>query len=141
MRFVKLEGDGERFVDGPVLLFRLRQPAAGHGARDDVPLRRVRGDPTLDVQFVTRHESFMIEDDDDREDLAGPDVILVHRLLKSSVGGAGGPAAYAFFSEPCQLRLPEDQPATALGAMATAPFRCSARAPSSRPRRGRGSPR
>jgi hypothetical protein len=40
----------------------------------------------------------MIERDDGREDLAGPDVILVHRLLKNTISDGDGPQAYAFFT-------------------------------------------
>jgi uncharacterized protein YndB with AHSA1/START domain len=40
------------------------------------------------------------------EDLTGPDVILVHRLLKNSITDGGGPPAYAFFTEPVLAHLP-----------------------------------
>ena len=64
MRFVKLEGDavfcyaeaaafenGERFVESiESCYFGFRQPAAGHGARDDLPVRRLRGDPVARPQ-------------------------------------------------------------------------------------------
>jgi uncharacterized protein YndB with AHSA1/START domain len=47
----------------------------------------------------------MVERDDGREDLAGPDVILVHRLLKNTISDGDGPQAYAFFTEACMKRL------------------------------------
>ena len=63
--------------------------------------------PTLGLKFVTHFGSFMIEEDDDgREDLAGPDVILVHRLLKNGISDGAGPQAYAFFTDGCMKRMP-----------------------------------
>ena len=48
----------------------------------------------------------MVDPERGREDLAGPDVILVHRLLKNTVGEGGGPRAYALLTGPCLQRLP-----------------------------------
>ncbi len=62
---------------------------------------------SLDLKFVAHYGTYVIESADDREDLAGPDVILVHRLLKNTVGEGGGPQAYAFLTEPCLQRLPQ----------------------------------
>ncbi|MFL5842977.1 MAG: DUF2652 domain-containing protein [Thermoleophilaceae bacterium] len=61
---------------------------------------------SLDLKFVAHFGTYVIGPEGDREDLAGPDVILVHRLLKNSVGDAGGPTAYAFLTESCLQRLP-----------------------------------
>lgn len=61
---------------------------------------------TLDLKFVVHHGSFVIDHDDGRIDLSGPDVILVHRLLKNTVIEQGGPAAYAFYSDRCTERMP-----------------------------------
>ena len=61
---------------------------------------------SLDLKFVAHYGTYVIESEDDREDLAGPDVILVHRLLKNTVGDGGGPQAYAFLTEPCLQRMP-----------------------------------
>ena len=71
MRFVKLEGDAVfcyaeaegvcrrravRRADRGLLL-RFLQPAAGHDARDDLPLRRLQGDPFArpQVRHAFRH--------------------------------------------------------------------------------------
>jgi hypothetical protein len=47
----------------------------------------------------------VIEHEADREDLAGPDVILIHRLLKNSISDDGGPQAYAFLTDACLSRM------------------------------------
>ena len=61
---------------------------------------------SLGLKFVTHYGSFVIERDEGREDLAGPDVILAHRLPKNTISEGGGPHAYAFFTEACLQRLP-----------------------------------
>lgn len=68
---------------------------------------------SLDLKFVAHYGTFIVErDEDGRIDLAGPDVILVHRMLKNSVVERGGPESYAFFTGPCatcgasQMALP-----------------------------------
>ena len=60
---------------------------------------------TLDLKFIVHFGSYVLSLDGDREDLAGPDVILVHRLLKNTVA-EGGPEAYVFLTAPCLERLP-----------------------------------
>jgi uncharacterized protein YndB with AHSA1/START domain len=120
MRFVKLEGDavfcyadarafaeGERFLELIEVCYfdfsnRLLDMTRGTTCSCDA----CKAIPTLGLKFVTHFGTFMIELDDGREDLAGPDVILVHRLLKNTISDDGGPQAYAFFSEPCMKRLP-----------------------------------
>jgi hypothetical protein len=57
------------------------------------------------LKFVSHYGSYVVERDDRREDLAGPDVILAHRLLKNTISN-DGPQAYAFFTDPCQQHLP-----------------------------------
>jgi hypothetical protein len=61
---------------------------------------------SLDLKFVAHYGTYVIRFDGDREDLAGPDVILVHRLLKNTVGDDGGPQAYAFLTDACLRRMP-----------------------------------
>jgi Protein of unknown function (DUF2652) len=61
---------------------------------------------SLGLKFITHYGTFVIERDEGREDLAGPDVILAHRLLKNTISNDGGPQAYAFLTEACQQRLP-----------------------------------
>ena len=61
---------------------------------------------SLDLKFVAHYGAYVIESEGDREDLAGADVILVHRLLKNTVSEGGGPHAYAFFTGPTLQRMP-----------------------------------
>ena len=67
----------------------------------------------LDLKFVAHRGRFIVDrDEDGRLDLAGPDVILVHRLLKNRIIEQGGPSSYGFFTRPCltgvstKFRLP-----------------------------------
>ena len=62
---------------------------------------------SLDLKFVAHYGTYAIESEGDREDAAGPDVILAHRLLKNTVSDSGGPQAYAFLTDPCLQRMPE----------------------------------
>ncbi len=56
----------------------------------------------LDLKFVAHHGTFIVDrDDEGRVDLAGPAVILAHRLLKNTVIEQGGPPSYAFFTDAC----------------------------------------
>ncbi len=120
MKFVKLEGDavfcyaganafkdGERFVELIEVCYfdfanRLQDMTRATTCKCDA----CKAIPTLGLKFVAHFGSFMVEEDDGREDLAGPDVILVHRFLKNTISDIGGPNAYAFFTEACQQRLP-----------------------------------
>ena len=121
MRFLKLEGDavfchadeasfehGERLVElieacyfdfSNRLLDMERETTCGCAACASIG--------SLDLKFVAHYGTYVIESEDDREDLAGPDVILVHRLLKNTVSHGGGPQAYAFLTDPCLRRVPQ----------------------------------
>jgi hypothetical protein len=120
MRFVKLEGDavfcyadtetfreGERLVElieacyfefSNRLLDMTRATTCRCGACAAIG--------SLGLKFVSHYGSYVVERDDRREDLAGPDVILAHRLLKNTISNDHGPQAYAFFTEQCQQHLP-----------------------------------
>jgi hypothetical protein len=56
---------------------------------------------TLDLKFVAHHGEFIKHRMAGREELAGRDVILVHRFLKNSVNERLGGHAYALYSDPC----------------------------------------
>lgn len=56
---------------------------------------------TLDLKFVTHHGEFIKQKMSGRQELAGRDVILVHRLLKNAVNERFGGHAYALYSDPC----------------------------------------
>jgi uncharacterized protein YndB with AHSA1/START domain len=119
MRFVKLEGDAvfcyadeASFEDGERLVELIERCYCDFSGR---LLDMERGTTcrcaacasigSLDLKFVAHYGIYVIDSEGDREDLAGPDVILVHRLLKNTVGEGGGPRAYAFLTDPCLQRM------------------------------------
>jgi uncharacterized protein YndB with AHSA1/START domain len=55
----------------------------------------------LDLKFVVHHGAFIKHKMAGREELAGSDVIVVHRLLKNGVNERLGGRAYALFSNAC----------------------------------------
>jgi len=120
MRFVKLEGDAvfcygpdAAFPDGERLLELIEVCYVDFSNR---LLNMARGATchctacasidTLGLKFVVHHGGYVIERDGDRDDLAGADVILVHRLLKNSIVESLGIRAYAFFTAPCLEKMP-----------------------------------
>jgi uncharacterized protein YndB with AHSA1/START domain len=56
---------------------------------------------SLDLKFVTHHGEMVKQKIGGREELAGRDVIAVHRLLKNSVEEKLGGRAYALYTDPC----------------------------------------
>ncbi len=69
---------------------------------------------SLDVKFVVHHGEFIRQKMAGREELAGRDVILVHRLLKNDVGKTFGPRAYALYSDACVQAMAIDPAAQGL---------------------------
>ena len=55
----------------------------------------------LDFKFVVHHGEMVKQKMAGREELAGRDVILVHRLLKNTVSEKFGSRAYALYSDAC----------------------------------------
>jgi uncharacterized protein YndB with AHSA1/START domain len=55
----------------------------------------------LDLKFVSHHGEFIKHRMAGREELAGRDVILIHRLLKNTVNERFGGRAYALYSDSC----------------------------------------
>jgi class 3 adenylate cyclase len=55
----------------------------------------------LDLKFVVHHGEMVKQRMGGREELAGRDVILVHRLLKNSVAERTGGRGYALYSDAC----------------------------------------
>lgn len=55
----------------------------------------------LDFKFVAHHGEMVKQKMSGREELAGPDVIVVHRLLKNTVSEKIGGGAYAVYSDAC----------------------------------------
>jgi hypothetical protein len=56
---------------------------------------------SLDVKFVVHQGEFVRQKMSGREELAGRDVILVHRILKNEVSKTFGARAYALYSDAC----------------------------------------
>jgi uncharacterized protein YndB with AHSA1/START domain len=121
MRFVKLEGDAlllysdtEAFADGERFVeliescyFDYANRLADMERATTCPCRACAAIGSLDLKFIAHFGEFLVDTDEDgREDLAGADVILAHRLLKNTIVEGGGPEAYAFFSDGCLERLP-----------------------------------
>ena len=69
---------------------------------------------SLDVKFVVHHGEFIRQKMSGREELAGRDVILVHRLLKNDVGKRFGANAYALYSDACVRAMGIDPAAQGL---------------------------
>jgi hypothetical protein len=67
--------------------------------------RACRGMQRLDVKFVVHHGEFIRQRFSGREELAGRDVILVHRLLKNDVRQTFGAHAYALYTDACTRAL------------------------------------
>jgi uncharacterized protein YndB with AHSA1/START domain len=55
----------------------------------------------LDLKFVCHRGEFIRQKMGGREELAGRDVIVVHRLMKNAVNERLGGHAYALYSDPC----------------------------------------
>jgi hypothetical protein len=55
----------------------------------------------LDFKFVVHHGQMVKQKMGGREELAGRDVILVHRLLKNTVSEKVGSRAYVLYSDAC----------------------------------------
>lgn len=68
---------------------------------DGCSCRACRSVGNLDLKFVTHHGRFVRQIVGGRSRVAGPDVILVHRLLKNSVNGA----AYLLLTAPALERI------------------------------------
>lgn len=121
LQFVKLEGDavfcyadGATFRDAERFLELIEACYVAFSNRlDDMtrattcPCEACASIGSLGLKFVAHYGTFIVDEDDDgRQDLAGGDVILVHRLLKNTIGQSGMKTGYAFFTDACVQRLP-----------------------------------
>lgn len=113
-RPAKLEGDAAftfaitEKVDGSLLLdaiercyfgFRRRRRDVRHATSCECnACLRI---PGLDLKFVVHHGTILRQRVAGHQELLGPDVILVHRLLKNDVIASTGIEAYALFSQQC----------------------------------------
>lgn len=125
-RLAKLEGDAAFLaapldrLDGPMLLdaidatydaFRRRlQSVTAATTCDCASCSRV---PDLDLKFVVHAGSVMRHRVAGREELAGTDAIIAHRLLKADSPSVAGLTRYALITDACMQALALD--AAALG--------------------------
>jgi uncharacterized protein DUF2652 len=113
LRFVELEGDAV-FAYAPVAAFadaeRLLDMMEGCYVAFQLRLDEMRRATTctcsacaligaLDLKFVAHLGSFVLQQTPNGLKPLGPDVILVHRLLKNSVGASFGTKAYALLTD------------------------------------------
>ncbi|MDP9237534.1 MAG: DUF2652 domain-containing protein [Chloroflexota bacterium] len=120
LRFVKLEGDAvfcyadeAAFPDGERLVELIEACYFDFSNRQD---NMVRGTTcrcnacasmgSLGLKFIAHFGTYVLQPSGGIDDLAGPDVILVHRLLKNSITEALGVQAYVFFTDACRQHLP-----------------------------------
>jgi hypothetical protein len=113
-RLAKLEGDAAFMyaiaekLDGSLLLDTIERCYFGfRRRRRDVRLatscecNACARIPELNLKFVVHHGTILRQRVAGHEELLGPDVILVHRLLKNDVIASTGIEAYALFSQQC----------------------------------------
>ena len=117
LRVVKLEGDavfccggGESLMDDlqdcySAFASRQRTIALNTSCGCDA-CRRISD---LDLKFVTHHGSYVEHEVAGRRELVGPDVIVVHRMLKNSVAARSGSRGYALLSDACVACLELDR--------------------------------
>jgi hypothetical protein len=55
--------------------------------------------PSLDLKFFVHHGNFMLQKIGDREEMLGPDVIVVHRMMKNHVKEQTGVEAYTLLTD------------------------------------------
>jgi hypothetical protein len=124
LRLVKLEGDAafcyapaESFASGERLLEAIEACYCAFCDHKDDMQRQTTCEcnacaniGTLDLKFLAHFGEFVVQRVGGTEDLAGPSVILIHRLLKNRVSEATGVKAYAFLTEAALARLPQQLP-------------------------------
>ena len=113
-RLAKFEGDAAFFyavtdkVDGSLLqdaiesaYFAFRKRLRNIKQATSCECSACRRMQHLDLKFVGHHGEFIKQRMAGREELAGRDVILIHRLLKNAVNESLGGHAYALYSDSC----------------------------------------
>jgi hypothetical protein len=113
-RLAKLEGDAAfvfavtEKIDGSLLLDTIERCYFGfRRRRRDVrqatscPCKACTHIPDLNLKFVVHHGTILRQEVTGREELVGPDVIVIHRLLKNEVVASTGIEAYAAFTQQC----------------------------------------
>ncbi|MGO8799864.1 MAG: DUF2652 domain-containing protein [Roseiarcus sp.] len=113
-RLAKFEGDAAFVyaaadkVDGSLLqdaiesaYFAFRKRLRNIKQASSCECQACRHMQSLDVKFVVHHGEFIKQKMAGQQELAGRDVILVHRLLKNEVNKKLGGHAYALYSDAC----------------------------------------
>jgi uncharacterized protein YndB with AHSA1/START domain len=113
-RLAKFEGDAAFFyavndkVDGSLLqdaiesaYFAFRKRLRNISQATSCECSACRNMQSLDLKFVSHHGEFIKHRMAGREELAGRDVIVIHRLLKNTVSEHLGGHAYALYSDSC----------------------------------------
>lgn len=120
MRFVKVEGDAvfcyadcTVYRDGESLLqllevcyFEFANRLTNMARNTTCPCAACAAIDALDLKFICHYGTFVIDTNTGGVDLAGSDVILVHRLLKNTVCQTTGVKAYALLTDACLQHLP-----------------------------------
>lgn len=126
-RLAKFEGDAaflfveDARADGSLLLDAIEESYLAFRRR----LRSIEGAttcdcnacslaPRLDLKLFVHHGSFVHGRIAGRDELAGPDVILVHRLLKGATAAAAGPNGFALLTRDATTALGIDPQALGL---------------------------
>jgi len=113
-KLAKFEGDaafllapGDRF-DGSLIqdaieaaYFAFRRRLRNIEQATSCQCKACHGMQQLDLKFVVHQGEFIKQRMAGREEIAGRDVILIHRLLKNSAAGRLGDHAYVLFSDAC----------------------------------------
>ena len=119
LRLAKLEGDAVFCaspdappVDGDRLLGAIESTYHAFARRrrtvalsSSCSCEACRRTPDLDLKFCAHHGSFIEHEVAGSNELLGPDVILVHRLLKNTVAERHGLRGYALVSSACMQAL------------------------------------
>jgi uncharacterized protein YndB with AHSA1/START domain len=126
-RLAKFEGDAAFLyavtdkIDGSVLQDRVERAYFAFRKRlrtirqaTSCECQACRQMQSLDVKFVAHHGAFVRQKMAGREELAGREIILVHRLLKNEVGTRLGGHAYALYSDACVQAMAADPVAEGL---------------------------
>ena len=122
LRFVKLEGDAvlccaepQALADGERLLELLEVCYIEFTHRRDDMARSTTCScdactsiSTLGLKFVAHYGRYLEQRAGGIDDIAGPDVIIVHRLLKNSIAEEKGIRAYVFFTDVFAAALPPE---------------------------------
>ncbi|GAS88174.1 DUF2652 domain-containing protein [Mycolicibacterium brisbanense] len=119
MRFVQAEGDavfcyaddstfgdGERLVELiEVCYYEFSNRLLNMSRNTTCSCAACAAIGTLDLKFICHFGTFVVDRTESGVDVAGADVILVHRLLKNTVAERTGLKAYAALTSACVQRL------------------------------------